>query len=233
MTRNAANRSIPDAPVPGRGFTLVELLVVITIIGILVSLLLPAVQSGRESARHNACANNLKQIGIAALAHESQMGYLPTGGWGCFWAGDPDRGFGTHQPAGFFYNILPFLEQKSLHDLGSGLPSDQKQSAAAQAAAVALSVYQCPSRRPVAPYTHPSSIEGVFMNLYYNMIYVSLLGRSDYAANGGDTPANFYYTGPFSLAEGDSEIPQALGHPKIGSNALRPTRSHAPAFASR
>ena len=89
------------------GFTLVELLVVIAIIGILIAMLLPAVQAAREAARRLQCSSQLKQIGVAFHNHAATHRHYPTGGWGWRWIGDPDRGYGKAQPGGWVYNILP------------------------------------------------------------------------------------------------------------------------------
>ena len=119
-------------------FTLVELLVVITIIGILIALLLPAVQAAREAARQVQCRNNLKQIALACLNHEQIQGFLPTGGWGTLWDGDPDRGFSVSQMGRWIYNILPYLEQPAIHDLGAGQDFNTKKTTFVQREATPL-----------------------------------------------------------------------------------------------
>ena len=109
------------------GFTLVELLVVIAIIGMLVALLLPAVQAAREAARRNQCVNNLKQMGIACANHESAQRVFPPGASGCWHLGNPcpckDLGSSAetykqfHRASGFVM-MLPYMEETELYNLG-------------------------------------------------------------------------------------------------------------------
>ena len=96
-----------------RGFTLIELLVVISIIGVLIALLLPAVQAAREAARRSQCTNNLKQLGLAVHGYVDTHGVMPLGSFKLPPppASDPCRG--GHE-AGVFIAILPFVEQGSL-----------------------------------------------------------------------------------------------------------------------
>jgi len=172
------------------GFTLVELLVVITIIGILIALLLPAVQGARESGRRAQCMNNLKQLGLAALHHEQAPGYLPTGGWGYYWVGDPDRGFGPNQPGGWIYNVLPYLEQEGLRNLGAGRSQSEKLAAAATVVMTPLQMLNCPSRRRPALYPSSKPI---------NSGPISGAAKTDYAVNTGSDPYSFEWSGPGSL----------------------------------
>ena len=86
-------------PVRATGaFTLVELLVVIAIIGILVALLLPAIQAAREAARRTQCKNDVKQLTLGCLLHEDSHKFLPSGGWQDSYGPDPNRGYGGSQP---------------------------------------------------------------------------------------------------------------------------------------
>ena len=143
-----------------RGFTLVELLVVIAIIGALVALLLPAVQSARESSRRLQCQNNLRQIGLALQMHHDATGELPVGclEWRCFGCGSDFRSLAWN------IALLPHLEQTPLYDA-----IDQREAydsaANADAAQSVLGVFVCPSSergRRLEQGRGPSDYGGIF-----------------------------------------------------------------------
>jgi prepilin-type processing-associated H-X9-DG protein len=145
------------------------------------------VQAAREAARRAQCINNLKQMALGCMNHERANGFLPTGGWRYLWAGDPDRGFDRRQPGGWIYNIMPYIEQDSLHNMAAGLPLAQKKTALAAMMGIPISVINCPTRRPNITYPGTSPP--------HNAPGVGMTPHSDYAANGG-------YLDPYSTPYG-------------------------------
>jgi len=183
------------------GFTLVELLVVITIIGILIALLLPAVQAAREAARRVQCSNHIKQLALGALGHEAAHKSLPTGGWGLNWVGDPDRGFGRLQPGGWIFSVLPYIEQEELHDLGIGSGIT---TGAIQRMGTPVATLNCPSRRGIELCPNPHGMGFYFKDSGWTLL-PPLVGKTDYAGNAGTTKDGTGMDGgPGTLTDGDA-----------------------------
>ena len=151
-----------------RAFTLVELLVVVTIIGILIALLLPAVQAAREAARRAQCSNNLKQMGLALHMHLAAKGCFPDG-WS--WFSDTTTNTGGNE-ATWITRLLPYVEQAGL-DATIDWTKPFGQVAAGDQVEVnrtMLPMFLCPSNDPVGP------------------IIGGLYARGTYAANNGIGP---------------------------------------------
>ena len=188
MSRSSARRAA--------GFTLVEMLVVISIIAILAALLLPAIQAARESGRKTKCQSNLKQIGTAAANHNTQFEHFPSCGWGWRWVGDPNHPPGAGQPGGWIYNILPFMEQQPVHDYAKGLTGAAKVAALAEQTASLVPHFYCPSRRRAKAYPNYPAGTGAET---INAAYFANAGKTDYAANGGTSISFQVCPGPTDL----------------------------------
>ncbi|MBQ3350891.1 MAG: DUF1559 domain-containing protein [Thermoguttaceae bacterium] len=188
------------------GFTLVELLVVISIIAVLVGLLLPAVYGARESARRLTCTNHIRQLATGCHNHETAHGFFPTGGWNNVWVGDPNAGVGRHQPGGWIFNVLPYIDQTALHDKGLGKKGTELRNALMEMVQTPIAVMNCPTRRKA---DICNNVTAITMNNAGQPAYYC---RTDYAGNAGSYGKNMYSSFPNTgkpdfdqkLAKGDN-----------------------------
>ncbi len=187
-----------------QAFTLVELLVVIAIIGILVAMVLPAVQTVRESARQTQCLNRLRQIGLATMMfNDTHQAFPPARLYPKKYASAP-LDAGLDQPS-WLVRILPYLEQQSFFaqfDLSESY-SDQPEEAVKQA----LTAFVCPSRRSIDNALAPDSTQQVLVRAPCGCggwVEVDVVGGAtgDYAGNHGDlspgsigAETDYYYGG--------------------------------------
>ena len=198
-------------------FTLVELLVVIAIIGVLVALLLPAIQAAREAARRTLCKIQLRQLALSFQLHHDTVKFFPSGGWGWLWLGFPEQGYGRNQSGGWLYSVVPYMEQGNLHDLGRGTTGTARRDACRQRVESPFEGMTCPSRRStnVYPLKPP-------LSTYRYCSPLEVSSRTDYAANGGSIKTTQTTAGPNENSEAmlaiippEIELTQApFGEPK-------------------
>jgi prepilin-type N-terminal cleavage/methylation domain-containing protein len=171
------------------GFTILELMVSLLIIGLLAQLALPGVVASVESARRTKCINNVRQLALAALMHVDVHYALPSGGWSGHFIADPQRGFGPGQPGSWLYGVSPYLELKMPERVSPTNPYEHVLFSAELAALYtqAPEVFYCPSRRLPRPYPPKFKGNGAFRVV--NVPGASSLRKvtkCDYAASAGD-----------------------------------------------
>lgn len=172
-----------------RGVTMVEALVVLSVVAFAVSLMGPLIVDSVRKSRQTQCANNLREIGLAWSEHEQAQNFLPSSGWGWRWVGDPDRGFGRKQPGGWAYDVARFSAYSHIIEEGMGRDTDEERGAAMlKAVSTPMPLFYCPGRRPVS--TYPVIRNGdLANNLRECKAPTCHVTRSDYQANSGNVLA--------------------------------------------
>ena len=187
-----------------QAFTLVEVLIVIAIVGVLIGMLLPAVQYVREAGRRTVCLNNMRQIGLASIGFHDVHSAFPPARLHPQQFATPPFHLGDSEPS-WLVRILPFLEQQNAYEQWN--LSAPYESHPEDVRSQAMSVYVCPTRRTVSDANAPSNTASVFVTAPCGcggFTDVTIVGGAtgDYAGNHGDlspgaigAPSDYYYGG--------------------------------------
>ncbi|MGD9127978.1 MAG: DUF1559 domain-containing protein [Planctomycetia bacterium] len=169
------------------GVTLLDLLVTFVIICVLVAMLLPAIQASREADRNLKCKNHVKQLSFAAIQVLRTHGGFPSAGWGNGWMPDATLGIGPNQPGGWGYQVLPYINQNELFELGSkATTTAEKRAANVKRATTPLAIWNCPARRPAKLYPIPEDSSWPFVKEPFLCNALTESIRTDYTMNAGD-----------------------------------------------
>ena len=122
-------------------------MVVTGLVGLLLSLLLPAIQAAREATRRSHCKNQLREIAFGCLKHEQVRKSFPYGGWSFGWIGDPDQGVGPQQPGSWIYTTGPLFGRRRQLQFWRRAAVAEKKVALGQQMTVVVPIFYCPSRR--------------------------------------------------------------------------------------
>lgn len=185
-SRSAIRLPRPSGPIGSQGFTLVELLVVIAIIGVLVALLLPAVQAAREAARRSQCANNLKQIGLSILNFENTKKRFPAGS-----TAKTDVQEGPYWST-WSIDILPYMEENALYALWNPKfhlddPNPDPKNTNRDLKQRRVDAYLCPSDDLTEPLVVPETGPGAILAPPNNRYHIG-----SYRANSGSGAASTF-----------------------------------------
>lgn len=197
------------------GFTITELLVVVSVITVLFGLLLTAVQAAREAARKISCQSNVRQLGLATLNFESNQKRFPSGGWGYQWQGYPDIRSSAGQPGSWTYSLLPMIEQELVYQLGAYSSSQEmRNSDISLRVGTLIPIFNCPTRRPnvAIPFADDCSSCSSPIGVTRPLL---LSARCDYAMNAGDGSPDFTHIDSWPLNYWGPE------NPTVANDAIR------------